>query len=422
MHARKWVWVFAGCSLFAPAADWPQWRGPRRDAVSQETGLLQQWPDEGPKLVWRLPDIGDGYATPAVVGDRIFVQSNRGLDNEFVQALAVQDGKVLWTARLGAVGNPDMKPSYPKARSTPAVDGERLYALGSDGDLACLEAATGKVLWQKSLRKDFGGQPGTWAYAESPLIDGDVLVVTPGGTEATLVALHKRTAAVLWKSAVPGGDRAAYASAIAVDAAGRKQYVQFLDKGIVGVDAKSGQFLWRYDGTSKGPANIATPVARDGYVYSTNARRFGGALIQLHAAGEGVTAEQVYFERDAPNTLGGQVLLGKHLYGTNSKGPACAEFDTGKILWQNEGLGPGSVVYADGRLYFHGENGEMRLVEATPEAYRERGRFPLPNQPKRAVGGGSRDEKAWAYPVVANGRMYVRDLGSLWCYSVRATR
>jgi outer membrane protein assembly factor BamB len=422
MHGSKLLGLSLGLGLLTPAADWPQWRGPGRDAVSQETGLLQQWPPEGPKLLWQLADIGDGYATPAVVGDRIFLLSNRGLDHEFVQALAVQDGKALWTTRLGAVGNPDMKPSYPKARSTPTVDGERLYALGSDGNLACLEAATGKVLWQKSLRKDLGGQPGTWAYAESPLIDGDVLVVTPGGAEATLAALHKRTGAVLWKSAVPGGDRAAYASAIAMEAAGRKQYVQFLDKGVVGVDAKTGQFLWRYDGTSKGPANIATPVARDGYVYSTNARRFGGALIQLHTAGEGVTAEQVYFERDAPNTLGGQVLLGQHLYGANSKGPACAEFTTGKVVWQNEDLGPGSVLYADGRLYFHGENGELVLVEATPEAYRERGRFALPQQPKRAVGGGSRDERAWAYPVVANGRLYVRDLGSLWCYSVRAAR
>ena len=405
----------------AVAADWPQWRGPRRDAVSQETGLLQEWPQAGPKLLWQLKDLGDGYATPAVAGARIYLQSNRGLDNEFVQAFAVQDGKPLWTARLGKVGNPDMQPSYPKARSTPTVDGERLYALGSDGDLVCLEAASGKTNWRKSLRADFGGKPGKWAYAESPLVDGDVLVATPGGKDATIVALDKRTGAVIWKSAVPGGDVAAYASAIAIEAAGRKQYVQFLDQGVVGVDAKTGQFLWRYDATSKGPANIATPVAHDGYVYSTNSRRFGAALVQLHATGDGVSAEQVYFERDLPNTLGGQVLLGKYIYGTNAKGPACAEFASGKLQWQNEGIGPGSVMYADRRLYFHGENGEVALVEATHEAYREKGRFTLLEQPKRATaGGGTRDEHAWAYPVVANGRLYVRDLGSLWCYDVKA--
>ena len=412
--------VFLLCAAAAMAADWPQWRGPHRDGISQETGLLREWPGGGPKLLWQLKDLGDGYATPAVAGSRIFLLNNRGLDNEFVQALAVEDGRPLWTATLGKVGNPDMQPSYPKARSTPTVDGGRVYALSSDGDLACLEAATGKIVWRKNLRTDFGGVPGKWAYAESPLIDGDTLVVTPGGKEATLAALDKRTGAAIWKSAVPGGDVAAYASAIVTTAAGRKQYVQFLDKGVVGVDAGTGRFLWRYDATSKGPANIATPVAFDGYVYSTNSRRFGAALVQLHAAGDGVSAEQVYFERDLPNTLGGQVRVGKYIYGTNQQGAACAEFATGKLQWKTEGIGPGAVLYAEGRLYFHGENGDMALVEATPQEYREKGRFTLPAQPKRSTaGGGTRDEHAWAYPVLANGRLYVRDLGSLWCYDIR---
>jgi outer membrane protein assembly factor BamB len=418
----RWLLLALGLSTFtiaAPAADWPQWRGPQRNAISQETGLLQQWPKGGPKLLWQLQDLGDGYATPVVVGSRLFLLSNRGVDNEFVQALSVADGKSLWTTRLGPVGNPDMQPSYPKARSTPTIDGDRLYALSSDGDLACLETSTGKVIWRKSLRKDFGGEPGTWAYAESPLIDGDVLVVTPGGKQATIVALNKKTAAVIWKSAVPGGDRAAYASAIIAEAAGRKQYIQFLDKGVVGVDAKTGHFLWRYDATSKGPANIATPVADNGYVYSTNSRRFGVGLVQLHATKDGVAAEQVYFERDLPNTLGGQVLIGKYIYGTNLQGPVAGEFLTGKIQWQTEGIGPGAVVYADQRLYYHGEHGDMALVEATPEAYREKGRFTLPGLPKHVSGGGSRDEHAWAHPVVANGRLYVRDLGALWCYDVK---
>jgi outer membrane protein assembly factor BamB len=185
------------------------------------------------------------------------------------------------------------------------------------------------------------------------------------------------------------------------------------------VDAKTGDYLWRYDATSKGPANISNPVAWNGYVYSTNSRRFGVGLVQLHATGTGVSAEQVYFERDLPNTLGGQVLVGKHIYGTNMRGAACAEFTTGKLAWSDETIGAGSVLYADERLYFHSENGEMILVEATPEAYREKGRFTLPNLPAHATPGGSRDEKSWAYPVVANGRLYVRDLGTLWSYDVK---
>jgi len=400
----------------ASGADWPQWRGPNRDGISAETGLLKEWPKNGPKLLWQVNDIGDGYATPAVAGSRLFVLANRGMDNEFVQALSVQDGKTLWTTRLGKVGNPNQEPPYPMARSTPTVDGALLYALSSDGDLACIETASGKPIWKKSLRDDFGGKPGKWAYSESPLVDGDVVVATPGGSDATIIALNKKTGVLIWKSTVPGGDLAAYSSAIATEGGGRKQYVQFLDKGVVGVDAKTGQFLWRYDRTSTGPANIPTPVAHNGYVYSANARRFGGGLVQLHAAGDGVSAEEVYFERDVPNTLGGQILLKGHLFGTNQKGLAVSEFLTGKVKWQAESIGAGAVQYADGHIYLHGENGGVALVEATPDSYREKGRFTPPDPPKRV----RNREAAWAYPVVANGKLYIRDLGTLWCFDVRA--
>jgi outer membrane protein assembly factor BamB len=409
------VCAFSGISSIATAADWPQWRGPQRNGISPETGLLATWPKDGPKLLWKLADVGDGYGAPAVAGSRLYLLGNRGIDNEFVQALSVQDGATVWSTRLGSVGFPDQQPSYPKARSTPTLDGDRLYALSSAGDLACLESATGKILWHKSLRTDFGGEPGTWAYAESPLIDGDVLVATPGGRQTTMVALNKKTGAVIWRSLIPGKDLAAYASVIVVEAAGRRQYVNFLGNGVVGLDAKTGQFLWRYDQTAKGPANIPTPVAHDGYVYSTNSRRFGGALVQLHATSDGVGAEQVYFGRDMPNTLGGQILLGKYLYGTNSAGMAAAEFVSGKVQWQVEGIGPGAVLYADGHLYLHGENNEVALIEASPESYREKGRFTLPDQPKHRT-----MERAWAYPVVANGQLYLRDVDRLWCYSVSA--
>ncbi len=400
-------------ALSASAADWPQWRGPQRNGSSAETGLQQAWAPDGPQLLWQVQDIGHGYSTPAVVGDRLYLLSNQGTDDESVKAFAVADGKPVWSSRIGKVG-PNEGPQYPGARSTPTVDGERLVALGSDGDLVCLETDSGKLRWQKNLRSDFGGQPGNWAYAESPLIDGDALICTPGGKDATLVALNKQTGEVLWKSALESGDQAAYASVIIVDVGGVHQYVQFLQKGLVGLDAKTGKLLWRYEKTAQGsPANIPTPLAHDSFVYSA-AGRSGGGLIKLTAQAAKFAAEEVYFSAKLPTSIGGTVQVGDYLYGTNSQGLLCVEFTTGNVKWQERGVGAGSVCCAEGRLYVHGEKGDVALVEATPEAYREQGRFTLPNQPDRGKA------QAWAYPVVANGRLYIRDLGTLWCYDVKA--
>lgn len=407
------------CVINVSAADWPQWRGPDRSGVSKESGLLKQWPSGGPKLVWQVDDLGDGYSTPVVVGTRIYFLSNTGMDNEFVQARSTVDGKVIWTTRIGNVGNPNQNPPYPKARSTPTIDGNYLYAFGSDGDIACLETKTGKIRWTKNVRKEFAGQPGEWAYAESPLVDGDVVVVTPGGAEATMVALNKKTGALVWKSAIPNGEPAGYASAIVVQAAGRKQYVQLLSKGMVGVDAKTGQFLWRYADVAKGPAQYFTPVARGEQVYG-GALGVGGGMVQLTATQNGVSAEQVYFKRGLPNGIGGALVIGNYLYGTDVMQKLLAvEFTTGKVLWEKENFGWGSVAAADGLLFVHLISGEIALVEATPAGFRDKGRFAPPNQPKKKQ-VGQYPEGAFAYPVIANGRLYIRDLGTLWAYDVKA--
>jgi outer membrane protein assembly factor BamB len=410
--------VSAATACAAIAADWPQWRGPNRDGISQESGLLKEWPKEGPKLLWQVKDLGGGYSTPAVVGTRLYVMANKGLEDEFVKALDAQDGKEVWSTRIGKVGKPDQKPNYASARSTPTVEGDVLYALGSDGDLACLETATGKVRWQKSLRTDFGGKAGTWAYSESPLIDGDSLVCTPGGSQATMVALDKKTGTVLWKCATKEGDEAAYASAIVVESEGVRQYVQLLQKGLVGVDAKTGKLLWRY-GKPVSPfnANIPTPVASEGSIYVGSAGTGGGA-VKLKAKDGKVEAEQLYFAAKLPTAIGGTVKIGDFLYGTTGQAMLCIEFATGKVKWQDRALGPASLCYADDRLYLHAENGDVALVEPSPESYREKGRFTPTERPKRANGM----EKAWAYPVVANGRFYIRDLDCLWCYDVKEPR
>ena len=400
-------------AVAAPGADWPQWRGPERNGISQETGLLKEWPKEGPKLLWQVKTVGSGYSTPAVVRDRLYLLGNTGLENEFVEALSTGDGSKVWSTTLGKVGEPQQNPSYPAARSTPTVEGEVLYALGSDGGLACLAVTDGKAHWTKDLRKDFGGQPGIWAYSESPLIDGDVLVCTPGGTDASLVALNKKTGALIWKCAVPGGGQAAYSSAIVVQAGGVKQYVQFLAKGLVGVEAKTGKLLWRYDKTAKGsPANIPTPVADGDFIYSASARG-GGALIKLKAADGKFEVEEVYASSKLPIAIGGAIKLGEFLYGASGQALLCADFASGALKWDERSVAPASLCYADGNLYLHGENGDVALVEASPKAYAEKGRFTPTGQPSRG------DSKAWAYPVVADGRLYIRDTGTLWCYDVR---
>jgi outer membrane protein assembly factor BamB len=383
-----------------------------------EKGLLREWPKEGPKLLWQINDLGSGYATPSVSRGRIYLMGNRGLEDEFVEALDVKDGKKFWSTRIGKVGNPDQNPNFPAARSTPTVDGAMLYVLGSDGDLACLESATGKVRWHKSLRADFGGLAPTWAYSESPLVDGNVLVATPGGKDSTVVALDKSSGEVIWKSAVPGGDIAGYASVIIANTGGIKQYIAYTANGLVGVEAKTGKFLWRYE-KNKGALgmSIQTPVARDGYVYS-GANRVGGGAVRLNASQGTITAEEAYFDPKLPTAIGGTVLVGDYLYGSSQTAVMCVEYKTGQVKWNERSIAPVSMCYADGLLYMHGEGGDVAVIEASPEAYRERGRFSPPNQPKHS----NPMEKAWAYPVIADGRLYIRDLNALWCYDIKGSR
>ncbi|MGC4046936.1 MAG: PQQ-binding-like beta-propeller repeat protein [Armatimonas sp.] len=393
-------------------SDYPQWRGPKRDGVAEEKNLLKSWPTSGPKLVWQSKMAGYGYGSPSVVGDRLYVIGNEGAADEFLQAIDARSGRPLWKVRLGAVGNPDQQPNFPGARSTPTVDGKSIYALSSAGDLLCIDAPTGKSRWKKSLRKDFGGVPGAWAYAESPLIDGDKLIVTPGGPDATIVALNKTMGEVIWKCKAADGERsAAYSSAVVTELEGVRQYVQFLPKGLVGVDAKTGNVLWRFNGTidlSYG-MNAQTPIVEKGLVYSAAGNR--GGTVRLTAAG----ATQVWVQRNAPCALGGTVLSEGYLYGTNQRELVCVELASGKTAWSNPCVGAASLCLANGLLFLHGENGEVALVDANPKGYTERGRFTPSNRPERLRGPM---EKAWAYPVVADGRLYLRDVGTLWVYEI----
>ncbi|MCP5524842.1 MAG: PQQ-like beta-propeller repeat protein [Verrucomicrobiales bacterium] len=404
-----------GLALSGVTGDWPQWRGPTRDGISRETGLLGEWPAEGPRQLWQIQDAGDGYSTPAVSEGRLYLLGNRGLDNEFVQARDADTGRLLWSAPLGKVGQPDQKPNYPGARSTPTVVGRWLYVLGSDGDLACLATDTGAVRWRHQLREEFGGQPGIWAYAESPLIDGDTVVCAPGGKTATLLALDRHTGKVVWQCAVPDGDEATYSSTIVTTLGGVKQYIQGLKKGLLGVAAATGDVLWQFGETAdlKNGGYILTPVTRNDLVYSASGL-IGGAAARVSQDAHGWSAESVYFSKKLPIGIGGVVLSGDYMYGASGTTLQCVEFATGKVRWEDRCIGAASICAAEGRLYLHGENGDVALVEITAEGYREKGRFTPTDQPDRG------NKKAWTYPVVANGRLYLRDLNDLRCYDIAA--
>jgi outer membrane protein assembly factor BamB len=414
----------------APAADWPQWRGPDRSDVSAETGLLKSWPQGGPRPAWAFDQAGFGYSGPAVVGDRLYCAgSDEPEDKEFVFCVDVTTGGQLWRTPLVRRSNatrisPDRGGG---PRSTPTVDGDAVYFLGCKGDLVCLDAATGKLRWQKNMVTDFGGKVMSgWGWCESPLVDGDKLVCCPGYENGTVVALNKATGEVLWRSK-DLTDSASYASPVVATIAGARQYVLMTDKHVAGLSAADGKLLWQETVGVNGTANIPTPLVRGDYVFATCGYLPRGScgLVKLTAAGAGVRSEVVYKNTNLANHHGGVVLVGDHVFGYAEPdrgrdvrgGWTCLEFLTGKVVWSSDKLGKGSLTAADGKLYCYAEsNGAVALVDASPAGWAEHGRFTVPKKSARRAGGAA----IRTHPVVANGKLYLRDQELLFCYDVRA--
>ncbi len=391
----------------AEGADWPQFRGPNRDGLSKETGLLKSWPKDGPAKLWSVTNLGLGFGTPAVAEGKIFGLGTRD-KQDGVWALNEADGKELWFTPFDAPRNTNQNngPS-----GTPTIADGKAYAVSSKGKLVCLETKTGKLEWQVEFVKDFGGSVPSWGYTESPLIDGDKLICTPGGKN-TIVALEKATGKVIWKSAVPKGDGAQYSSAITVESAGQKQYIQFVRGGVVSVGASDGEFLWRYDTPANGTANCSTPVFHDGHVYAASSYNKGGGLAKVSKNDGKFETKEVYFEERLKNHHGGVVLLDGYLYGEGSGKLTCVDFKTGAIAWSEPKASKGSITFAEGLLYHRNEGGKgtIILAEANPKKYVELGRFDQPDRSKLS---------AWAHPVVANGRLYIRDQELLLCYDIK---
>jgi outer membrane protein assembly factor BamB len=410
----------AGAAELARSSSWHQWRGPNRDGKSPETGLLDSWPEKGPPIAWRTKGLGRGFSSVAVVGGRIYTIGNRNGKEMLICLSDTERGRELWATPFGG-GSPN---------GTPTVDGDPdedglVFCIGNKGDMLAADAKTGKEQWRKNFRTDFDGKMHSgWGYSESPLVDGDTVIFTPGAEDAMLVKLDKKTGDVIWKAKMPndvgdaGGDGAAYSSVVISKCADVKQYVQLVGRGVIGVRASDGKVLWIYNRIANGTANIPTPIIKDDYVFCSTGYGTGAALLKLVPDGDGgVKAEEQYFleSKKMQNHHGGMILLGDHIYcghGHNEGFPLCIEMLTGKEAWKpGRGAGSGSaaVAYADGHIYFRYQNGVMALVEATPERYKLKSKFDI----------ASKIAESWPHPVIAGGKLYLRDQDVLLCYDIQ---
>jgi outer membrane protein assembly factor BamB len=395
-------------AVTAFAADWPQFLGLSRNGTSAETGLLTEWPAGGPPLVWTISGLGEGYSDVSVSQGRVFTMGQRGSE-EYVVAMDVTTGQKLWQVNVTDQSYSEGHGNGP--RGTPTVDADRLYAEAADGTLVCLDVKTGKKIWGLNFQKDFGARMPKWAYSESPLVEGENLIVTPGAHDATIVALDKNNGKVVWKS--PVGDSAGYSSPIVAQVGDIRQFIQFTAQGVVGVRASDGQLLWRYNKASNITANIATPIYRDPYVFVSSAYDTGCALLKLTNEAGTIKATEVYFSREMMNHNETSVVSGNWVYGFHGSSGAVLKamnLLTGEVAWKDRSIGgKGSVTLAEGKLYVLGENGNVALVDASPAGYKEISRFSI-------------TKSEWpAYPplVISNGKMFLREEDNLFCYNIK---
>lgn len=392
--------VFAAASTDAALqpADWFQWRGPNRDGRSAETGLLTSWPASGPPQAWRATGAGIGYSSFAASRGRVLTLGGRRRQ-EFVVAFDAATGARAWETPIGTLFTNDRGDG---PRSTPTIDGDRLYALGGSGDLVCLDLETGKPIWSRNLIRDFDGSNIYWGLSESPLVVNDRVLVQAGGRNSAIVAVDKGTGKAIWRR---HSDEPGYSSAVLARVDGTQQAVFFTAHRAIGVSVQDGRELWSYDRVANRTANIATPIVAGTRVFLSSDYGTGAALLELSPSG----AREVYFTRDMRNHHSTSVLVGAHLYGFSSSILTAMKLADGSVAWRDRSVGKGSLIYADGRLYLYSENGVAGLAEATPTAYREHGRF--------RIQAGSLP--TWSHPIITNGTLILRDQDTVYAYDVR---
>lgn len=395
----------------ARAIDWPQWRGPNQDGVSPETGLLQHWPANGPRLVWDVTGLGNGYSAVSTAGDRI-VTSGEVNGQSSVICLNAKDGKQVWAEAIGKTGTPGCC-NAGGPRTTPTIDiaANLVFAISQYGEVAALNLKDGKEVWKKDLIRDFGGQLPEWGFSSAPGIDGNNVMLTAGSAQGTVVALDKKTGNKVWQTS-DFTDGAHYSSLVLATIDGVKQYIQLTDKSLVGINPADGKLLWRANRPGK-TAVIPTPVVFGNLVYVTSGYGVGCGCFEVKKSGNKFEATELWSNKQIVNHHGGVIRVGPNVYGhSDSKGWTCQDIKTGNVLWQDKSFGKGSIAYADNRFVLRTEDkGTLALIEASPAGYKEHGKFEQPNRSK---------EKAWAHPVISNGKLYIRDEDHLLCYDLSA--
>ena len=408
MRYRVSVTVLAAgllASVLALGADYPQWRGPNRDGKSADTGLLKQWPEGGPKLLWSVEGIGTGFSTVTVADGTVYVTGLVG-ENGVLSAYDL-DGKLKWKKEYGPDWAPPQRSLHPGVRTSATVDDGLVYVHSGMGELVCLDAKSGEKKWSLNTFQKFGGRNIQWGLSESILIDGSNLIGTPGGPNASVVALNKKTGETIWTSKGTSS-RSGYCSPIAVDHGGRRLILTVLFDAIVGLDAKTGATLWRRAYKNQYSVHANTPIYRDGIVYVTSGYRLGGVALKLSADGSGIT--ELWTDKKLPVHHGGVIEVDGYIYGANERSWVCLELATGQVKHESPIVGKGSVTYADGLFYCYGERGTLALVKGTPKAFETLGSFRI------TQGNGEH----WAHPVVAAGKLFVRHGDVLMAFDVKA--
>jgi outer membrane protein assembly factor BamB len=391
----------------ATAADWPQWRGPQRDGRSEESGLLESWPEGGPPRLWMFTDCGVGYSGPAVVGGRLYTMGGRDGFEQLI-CLDANTGNELWAAQLG----PQFENNWGDGpRSTPTVDGNMIYAFAADGNLVCVRAGDGEIVWTTAMQ-DLGGKVPFWGYSESPLVYQAMVLCTPGGEQGTIAALDRQSGRVLWQSKDITDD-AHYSSIVLMKLAGKMTGVQLLEKQLLGFDLADGALLWSIPWPGS-VAVVPTPIVRGNQVYATSGYGAGCKLLSIDDQKQ---VEILYENKRMVNQHGGAILVDDHVYGySDGKGWTCQEFATGDKAWhEKRALGKGAIGYADGHFYCLEQNeGDVVLIDASPAGWQEQGRFTLQPQTELRKDRG----KIWTQPVISGGHLYLRDQNLLYCFDV----